>query len=89
MTVAASARCTPDQIFGTGPLDVHADDEGAVLRPGHRRRSLDDVLVGAWEDLLADHRAACPVCTGPLEARFAAGPRPVAGRCRSCGSSLS
>jgi hypothetical protein len=58
--------------------------------PGDSGRfTLDAMLVGAWEDLRSGQTAACPVCDGVLEPRFAAGPRPVAGRCRDCGSTLS
>jgi len=49
---------------------------------GHRRPSrptLEDVILGAWEDLGARGLADCPVCHGPLE---------PAG-CRGCGSHLS
>jgi len=41
--------------------------------------TLEDRILGAWEDLDERGRAECPVCRGELE---------VAG-CRSCGSELS
>jgi hypothetical protein len=43
------------------------------------RLTLEDVVLGAWEDLGARGLADCPVCRGPLE---------LSG-CRSCGSHLS
>lgn len=41
--------------------------------------TLEDRILGAWEDLAASGRAECPVCKGELES---------AG-CTSCGSELS
>ena len=41
--------------------------------------TLEDVVLGAWEDLVAGGPAECPVCGGQMPA----------GRCRSCGSDLS
>jgi hypothetical protein len=41
--------------------------------------TLEDAILGAWEDLGSNRRAACPVCHGELE---------PAG-CTSCGSELS
>ena len=54
-----------------------------------RGPTLDDLLVEVWEGLAADRSARCPVCNGTLEARYGAGPAPVAARCRDCGSELS
>jgi len=42
--------------------------------------TLEDRILGVWEDLVADGRAECPVCGGRLDA--------VAG-CGACGSELS
>lgn len=60
------------------------------LGPRGSRRSwtLDDLVVGAWEDLLAARSAACPLCGGAMAPRHGAGPAPVGGRCRSCGTSV-
>jgi hypothetical protein len=52
------------------------------------RRTLDEVLVGAWEGLLAHHPVACPVCSSAMEPRYGSGPGPVGGRCKGCGSTL-
>lgn len=41
--------------------------------------TLEDAILGAWEDLALRGRAECPVCAGELEA---------AG-CNACGSELS
>jgi hypothetical protein len=50
--------------------------------------TLDDVVVGAWEGLLANHTVSCPVCSGALAPRYGAGSAPVGGRCTDCGSTL-
>jgi uncharacterized protein (DUF983 family) len=52
-------------------------------------RTLDDVIVEAWEALAAGAEAECPVCSGALVPQYDAYARPVAGRCGSCASSLS
>ena len=55
-----------------------------------RRPTLDDLLVGAWEDLRAAQAADCPVCGGTMLSRRGAGPAAVAsGGCADCGSVLS
>ena len=41
--------------------------------------TLEEVILGAWEDLTAHGRAECPVCHGELEH----------GGCATCCSSLS
>jgi hypothetical protein len=42
--------------------------------------TLEDVILGAWEDLAAGGPAECPVCRGRMR---------TAGGCESCGSDLS
>ena len=42
--------------------------------------TLEDIVLGAWEDLAAGGPAECPVCHGTLR---------MAGGCQSCGSELS
>jgi hypothetical protein len=51
-------------------------------------RSLDDLISAAWQDLVAHHTVACPMCAGPMVPRYGSGARPVGGRCRRCGSTL-
>ncbi len=70
-------------------LIAPGEQVAAIQRGDGRRPTLDELLVGVWEGLRSDHTAACPVCDGVLEPRYAAGPAPVAATCRSCGSSLS
>jgi hypothetical protein len=54
-----------------------AHSSGRLFEPA--RSTLEDIVLGAWEDLAAHGRAECPVCHGELE---------PAG-CTSCGSELS
>jgi hypothetical protein len=46
--------------------------------------TLEDVLSGAWEDLVAHRTATCPICNGAMEPRYGSGPSAVGGRCRVC-----
>jgi hypothetical protein len=51
--------------------------------------TLDDLLVGAWDGLMAGATVACPVCTGARAPRWtAAGGAPAGGRC-GCGTALA
>lgn len=51
--------------------------------------TLEDVLCGAWEDLIAHRTATCPICTGAMAPRYGSGASAVGGRCRDCGTALS
>ena len=51
--------------------------------------TLDRVVIGAWEGLLAHGSVGCPVCRGAMTPRYGAGPAPVGGRCRDCSAELS
>jgi hypothetical protein len=86
----------PPAVGDTPPAGGDRRPEGAA-QPGHEapaaaaargRRTLDDVIVGVWEDLLAHHAAACPVCGDQMHPRYGSGAAPVGGRCGSCGSTL-
>jgi hypothetical protein len=52
------------------------------------RRTLDELIVGVWEDLSAHRAAACPVCGETMRPRYGSGAAPVGGRCGSCHSTL-
>lgn len=47
------------------------------------RVTLDDVVVGAWEGLLARRPVGCPACGAEMEAA-----EPSGGRCGGCGTTL-
>jgi hypothetical protein len=59
-------------------------------RPAESRgpRTLEQLIVDTWEGLVRG-TSQCPVCGGRLEPQYGAHARPVAGRCRDCGSALS
>jgi hypothetical protein len=65
---------------------VRHDAPPAVEARG--RRTLDELIVGVWEDLSAHRPAGCPVCGEAMRPRYGSGPAPVGGRCTSCGSTL-
>jgi hypothetical protein len=50
--------------------------------------TLDDLVAGAWEGLLARAPADCLVCGTPLTPRESAGAGVVGSRCDGCGSTL-
>ncbi|HEY5317626.1 MAG TPA: hypothetical protein VIJ20_06570 [Solirubrobacteraceae bacterium] len=87
---AASVRSTPRTITRR-PRSFF---DGAGGGP-----TLDDVVSGAWEELTAHAVVDCPVCDGEMAPEYAAPAlsagvraaraRPVGGRCRRCGTTLS
>ena len=50
--------------------------------------TLEEVIAGAWEGLMAHASVECPVCHGEMTPQYAAGAGAVGGRCASCGTSL-
>ena len=63
--------------------------EVAAPAEASRGRTLEDLLVAAWDGLSESHTASCLVCGGDVAPRYGAGPRPVAGTCRDCGTEIS
>jgi hypothetical protein len=51
--------------------------------------TLDDLVVGVWEGLSAHRTVACLGCGEAMTPRYSAGPSPVGGRCRSCGTTIA
>lgn len=51
--------------------------------------TLDDLMVGIWEDLTAHRTVACLACGEAMTPRYSAGPAPVGGRCTSCGTTIA
>jgi hypothetical protein len=82
-----AAGPAPQPIAAPAAVAPHALAPGAGAA-SQSARSLDDLISAAWEDLVAHHTVACPVCTGPMAPRYGSGARPVGGRCRRCGSTL-
>jgi hypothetical protein len=76
---------------GGGASDAPGADprhEAPPAAEGRGRRTLDELIVGVWEDLTAHHAVACPICGGDMQPRYGSGPAPVGGRCASCHSTL-
>jgi hypothetical protein len=74
-----------------GERGAHDEDprhEAPPAAEGRGRRTLDDLIVGVWEDLTAHHAAACPMCGASMRPRYGSGAAPVGGRCTSCDSTL-
>ena len=73
-----------------GAVATHVERDGGPAGPrtdGSAERlfesggpTLEDVVLGAWEELVADGRAECPVCGGAMS---------MLGGCPECGSDLS
>jgi hypothetical protein len=50
--------------------------------------TLDDLITGVWEGLLADETVCCPACGGAMTPRYTARPRAVGGACGTCSTLL-
>jgi hypothetical protein len=93
-----SGACTTQDLFelfererrDRGDRDRRAPAPAPAQRVlGGDGPTLDDLLTGTWDALAAGQTAACPVCAGPMQPRYAAGPIPVGGRCGRCATELS
>ncbi|HEY2637072.1 MAG TPA: hypothetical protein VGI54_06765 [Solirubrobacteraceae bacterium] len=51
--------------------------------------TLEQLVSGAWEGLLAHAAVACPVCGGGMRPRYSSAAAPIGGRCHDCGSELA
>lgn len=52
-------------------------------------RTLEDLVLGAWEGLAAHRPVDCPVCGGVMAPRVGAQAELISASCRNCGSQLS
>jgi hypothetical protein len=88
-------------LFGDGveaaaveaPADVRAPDapQAAAARSPRGRRegaTLEELVNGLWEGVLAAEPVACPLCGGELVGRASAHARSTEGRCRDCGTTI-
>lgn len=76
--VATLARRFPqisDESFSKPPTG-----QSARVPVAQSGLTLEDLILGAWEDLTGLGRAECPVCDGSMTGH---------GDCASCGSQLS
>ena len=51
--------------------------------------SLDAVVSGMWEGLVAHRAVDCPLCGGEIAPVYGVHHRPIGGRCRGCETMLS
>jgi len=92
---AASTAAPVPREAGPAPAATPAADATpapeTVTTASARRQgpTLDDLVAGTWEGLLAGAPADCLVCGTPLTPRHSAGAGIVGGRCGGCGSTLS
>jgi tRNA(Ile2) C34 agmatinyltransferase TiaS len=70
---SATATHSPERT-----IDATTERSARLFEP--QGLTLEDVVLGAWEDLVAGGPAECPVCGDKMRA---------AGGCNSCGSDLS
>jgi hypothetical protein len=68
---------------------VPAAEPAATARAHRHGPTLDDLVAGAWEGLLAGAHADCLVCGSALTPRHSAGAGVVGGRCGTCGTTVS
>ena len=61
----------------------------AAHRNAQGSASLEDLVVGTWEALVAGTPAACPSCRAQLRPRWSAGAAVVGGHCDACGTDVS
>ncbi len=64
---------------------------GAVVagQPVGGERTLEDLILGAWEELAAHHSVSCPVCAGTMAPEYGVHALPVRATCGECGTQLS
>jgi hypothetical protein len=63
--------------------------QAALVSLSNSGPTLDDLVVGVWEDLTAHRTVACPACGGAMAPRYGSGYAPVGGRCGSCATTIA
>jgi hypothetical protein len=95
---APQAPVAPEPHAVPGPHSAPAEPAAAAAvspetdttaRAHRHGPTLDDMVAGAWEGLLAGAPADCLVCGIPLTPRHSAGAGIVGGRCGGCGTTVS
>jgi hypothetical protein len=76
---ATSAEILTERPQSEGPAH-RLFESGSVAPGGAGARTLEDVVLDAWEDLAVKGGAECPVCGDSLDR---------AGGCSGCGAELS
>ena len=78
----------PAPLFGTVEQLEGASAPSTTASARRQGPTLDDLVAGAWEGLLAGAPAACLACGSAMTPRHSAGAGVVGGRCGGCGSTL-
>ena len=77
-------------LFAAAPAAPAPGPDVSTTARAHRQGpTLDDLVAGVWEGLLAGAPADCPACGTVMTPRHSAGAGVVGGRCGGCGSTLS
>jgi hypothetical protein len=97
LAAAAAPVAPPEGAVAEAPVAV-AESAAAIAGPAaeptqaasaHRHGpTLDDLVAGAWEGLLAGAPADCLVCGTAMTPRHSAGAGVVGGRCDGCGTTV-
>jgi len=84
------ATAAPSTVSAGPPAAAAVAPDTSTTARAHRQGpTLDDLVVGVWEGLLAGAPADCPACGTVMGPRHSAGAGVVGGRCGGCGSTLS
>ncbi len=67
-------------------LPVFAQDAGKKKKDSVK--TLDEVIVDAWENLATERAVACPVCEGRMTPQVRVGTGELVGTCADCGTEL-
>jgi len=93
-TAAPEPRAAAVEAPAPAAVEAPAAVSAAAAAPAeaasaHRHGpTLDDLVAGAWEGLLAGAPADCLVCGAPMAPRHSAGAGIVGGRCDGCSASI-
>ena len=89
MTTMTATRAAPSRSeHAGGPRGVTRRPQ-SIFDGAGGGPTLDDVVSGVWEELTAHAVVECPVCQGELAPVYGSHARPIGGRCRRCGTTLS
>lgn len=83
---AGAPPAAPEQ---AAPAPAAAEETATTARAHRHGPTLDEMVAGAWEGLLAGAPADCLVCGAALAPRHSAGAGIVGGRCGGCGTTVS
>ena len=82
----AVAPAAPIGTAVAAPDETYVASPSATLAPP--AQTLEDLIAGTWDGLVAGEATACPVCSASMTPRWSAGAGVVGGRCGGCGTNL-